>query len=214
MAFDFKKEYKEFYMPGGKPQIVEVPRMNYVAVRGKGDPNEEGGEYQQAISLVYAVAYTIKMSKKGDRRIEGYFDYVVPPLDGLWWSDKGGVFVGSHGVSVKSSFRWICMLRLPDFVGAEDFEWALGEVARKKHLDVGPAEFLSLEEGLCVQCLHIGSFDSESRTIALMEEFLSTNGYATDLSDTRRHHEIYLSDFRRTATDQLRTGLRLPVKKI
>ena len=210
MAFDYKKEYKEFYMPKNKPEIVEVPPVNYIAVRGKGDPNEEGSEYKASIGLLYAIAFTIKMSKLGEHQIEGYFDYVVPPLEGLWWQE------GREGIdySRKDLFQWISMIRLPDFVTEADFEWARWEAARKKQQDFSRVEFLSWEEGLCVQCMHIGAFDEEPRTIELMDTFLEEQGYANDFSGGRMHHEIYLSDARRVPQEKWRTVIRHPVRKI
>lgn len=163
MAFDFKKEYKEFYMPKNKPQIVDIPKANYIAVRGKGDPNEEGGAYQQAISVLYAVAYTLKMSYKTDYKIEGFFEYVVPPLEVFWWQEH----VKGVDYSDKSTFHWISVIRLPDFVSKEDFEWAIETATKKKKLDCSSAEFLTIEEGLCVQIMHLGSFDDEPETVAL-----------------------------------------------
>lgn len=210
MAFDFKKEYKEFYLPRCKPEIVHVPRANYIAVRGKGDPNEEGGAYKAAIGVLYAVAYTIKMSKMGDHRIDGYFDFVVPPLEGFWWQE------GIDGVDYadKSSFRWISVIRLPDFVTEVDFAWAVAEATRKKKIDCTCAEFLTIDEGLCVQCMHLGAYDDEPATVALMDRYLAENGYVNDFSDTRRHHEIYLSDARKVAPEKWKTVIRHPVKKI
>ena len=209
MAFDYKKEYKEFYMPKKKPSIVEVPSMNYIAVRGKGDPNKEDGEYKQAIGLLYAVAFTIKMSKKGSRQIEGYFDYVVPPLEGFWWQE------GIQGVDYahKEDFRWISVIRLPDFVKEEDFNWAIEEATRKKKQDFSKVEFFTYEEGLCVQCLHVGSYDDEPHTVDLMHEYMKEQGYALDISEKRLHHEIYLSDARRVAPEKLRTVVRHPIRK-
>ncbi len=208
MAFDYKKEYKEFYLPPRTPTVVQVPRMNFVAVRGQGDPNDEGGTYQQALNLLYGVAFTIKMSKKGARQIEGYFDYVVPPLEGFWWQD------GVDGVDYarKDLFQWISAIRLPDFVGRDDFDWAVAEAAAKKKADFSAAEFLSLEEGLCVQCMHIGPYDDEPATVELMHEHLEREGYELDFSQERRHHEIYLSDARRTAPEKLRTVVRHPIR--
>ena len=209
MAFDFKKEYKEFYLPKNKPEIVTVPPMNYIAVRGEGDPNQEGGAYKAAIGVLYAVAYTIKMSKLGDHRIEGYFDFVVPPLEGFWWQD------GAEGFDYadKSTFHWISVIRMPDFVTRTDFDWAVQEAARKKKLDCSAAEFLTIHEGACVQIMHIGPFDDEPATVALMDEYLAANGYENDFSGTRLHHEIYLSDARKTAPDQWKTVIRHPVRK-
>ena len=209
MAFDYKKEYREFYMPKRTPEIVEIPEMNFAAVRGSGDPNEADGEYKAAIGLLYAVAFTIKMSKKGDHRIDGYFDYVVPPLEGFWWQ-KGicGVDYGQ-----KALFQWISMIRLPDFVTETDFLWAVAEAERKKKQDFSKVQFLTVKEGLCVQCLHIGPFDEEPATVALMDRYLQENGYENDFSENRRHHEIYLSDARRVAPERWRTVIRHPVKR-
>lgn len=209
MAFDFKKEYKEFYLPKNTPQIVTVPPMQYVAVRGMGDPNEEGGAYKAAIAVLYAVAYTIKMSKLGDHRIDGYYDFVVPPLEGFWWQE------GVHGVdySNKSAFHWISVIRLPNFVTQEDFDWAVGESTRKKKLDCSMAEFLTIDEGECVQIMHVGPYDDEPATVAVMDAYLAANGYENDFSDTRLHHEIYLTDARKVAPEKWKTVIRHPVKK-
>ena len=210
VAFDYKKEYKEFYLPPTKPGIVTVPPMNYVAVRGKGNPNEEEGEYKKSIELLYGIAYTIKMSKKGDHKIEGYFDYVVPPLEGFWWQDDVDGIDYSH----KENFQWISVIRLPDFVTKADFDWAVVEASRKKKMDFSKVEFLEIEEGLCVQCMHSGSYDDEPATVAAMDKFIADNGYENDISDTRRHHEIYLSDARKVAPEKLKTVIRHPIKKI
>ncbi len=208
MPFDYKKEYKEFYMPPKKPTVVTVPPMNYIAVRGKGDPNKENGEYKQSIGLLYAIAFTIKMSKKGARQIEGYFDYVVPPLEGLWRQDGRQDIDYAH----KENFRFISLIRLPDFVTKADFDAAIDEAARKKKTDFSKVEFLTYDEGLCVQCMHIGSYDNEPATVRLMHEFSEQNGYAFDISEKRLHHEIYLSDARRTAAEKLKTVIRAPIK--
>ncbi len=209
MAFDFKKEYKEFYMPKNKPGIVSVPAMNYIAVRGKGDPNVEGGEYKQAIELLYGIAYTIKMSKKGDHQIEGYFDYVVPPLEGFWRQE------GVEGVDYahKENFHWISVIRLPDFVTREDFDWAVKEAERKKKADFSKVEFWTYDEGLCVQCMHIGPYDDEPATVELMHTFMQEQGYVLDITDQRLHHEIYLSDARKAAPEKLKTVIRHPIRK-
>ncbi len=209
MAFDFKKEYKEFYMPKNKPGIVTVPSMNYIAVRGTGDPNQEDGEYKQSIGLLYGIAFTIKMSKKSDHRIEGYFDYVVPPLEGFWWQD------GIDGIDYahKEDFHWISVIRLPDFVAKDDFEWAVYEAAKKKKQDYSKVEFLTVEEGLCVQCMHIGSYDDEPATVSMMHEFIKRQGYEPDITDKRLHHEIYLSDARKVALEKLKTVIRHPIKE-
>ncbi len=209
MAFDYKKEYKEFYMPKNTPAIVDVPAMNYIAVRGHGDPNLEDGEYKQAIGLLYGIAFTIKMSKKSGRQIEGFFDYVVPPLEGFWWQE------GVSGVdySRKEDFNWISVIRLPDFVTREDFDWAVREAEAKKKTDFSKVEFLTYDEGLCVQCMHIGPYDDEPATVLRMHEFMEQQGYSLDITDQRLHHEIYLSDARKTAPDKLRTVIRHPVRK-
>lgn len=209
MAFDYKKEYKEFYMPKNKPSIVEVPTMNYIAVRGKGDPNDENGEYKNAIGILYAVAYTIKMSKKGDHKIEGYFDYVIPPLEGFWWQE------GVHEIDYahKEKFCWISLIRLPDFVTQADFDWAVGTAEKKKGIDCSAVEFLTISEGLCVQIMHIGAYDDEPKSIKIMDDFIEANGYENDLNSNRLHHEIYLSDARRTATEKLKTVIRHPIKR-
>ena len=209
MPFDFKKEYKEFYMPKGKPEIVTVPAMNYIAVRGCGNPNEEGGDYKKSIELLYGIAYTIKMSKKGDHKIDGYFDYVVPPLEGFWWQDGVDGIDYSH----KENFRWISVIRLPDFVTRSDFEWATEEATRKKKMNFSKVEFLTVEEGLCVQCMHTGSYDDEPATVSMMHEFIETQGYALDITDKRLHHEIYLSDARKVAPEKLKTVIRHPIRK-
>ena len=210
MAFDFKKEYKEYYMPKNKPGIVTVPSMNYIAVRGNGDPNTEGGDYKAAIGLLYAIAFTIKMSKKGSHRIEGYFDYVVPPLEGFWWQD------GIKGIDYahKENFHWISVIRLPDFVTENDFRWAVEEATKKKKQDFSKVEFMTIEEGLCVQCMHIGPYDDEPATVSTMHEFLQQQGYEPDITDKRLHHEIYLSDARRVAPEKLRTVIRHPIKEV
>ena len=210
MAFDFKKEYKEFYMPKNKPEIVTIPKANYIAVRGKGNPNEVDGEYQRAISVLYAVAYTLKMSYKTDYKIEGFFEYVVPPLEGFWWQDK----VDGVDYSSKDTFNWISVIRLPDFVTRTDFDWAVDTASRKKKLDCTSAEFLTVNEGLCVQIMHIGPFDDEPESVAKMEAFLADNGYENDLTDTRLHHEIYMSDARKVAPEKWKSFIRHPIKKI
>ena len=209
MPFDYKKEYKEFYQPKNKPSIIEIPAMTFLAVRGKGDPNQENGEYQTAIGLLYALAYTIKMSKKSDHHIDGYFDYVVPPLEGFWWQE------GREGIDYenKSDFHWISLIRLPDFVTKADFDWAIEEATRKKKQDFSKVEFLTYEEGLCVQCMHLGSYDEEPVTISAMEAYAQAQGYVIDINSSLFHHEIYLSDPRKTAPEKRKTVLRHPIKK-
>ncbi len=210
MAFDFKKEYKEFYLPKNRPEIVTVPPANYIAVRGQGDPNVPDGAYQQAIGILYAVAYTLKMSYKTDHRIEGFFDYVVPPLEGFWEQE------GANGIdySDKSAFRWISVIRLPDFVTEADFRWAVEIASAKKKLDCSPAEFLTVDEGLCVQMMHLGPFDDEPASVAQMDAYLARQGYENDLSPLRLHHEIYLSDARKVPPEKWRTVIRHPIRKL
>ena len=211
MPFDYKKEYKEFYMPKNKPSIVDVPKMNYIAVRGKGNPNEENSEYKNSIGLLYAIAFTIKMSYKGSYKIKGYFEYVVPPLEGFWWQDLNKV-----GIDYKSKekFNFISLIRLPDFVTKKDFDWAIEEATRKKGKDFSKVEFLVYDEGKCVQCMHIGSYDNEPATIEIMHEYMLTQGYELDINNGRYHHEIYLSDPRKCDVNKLKTVIRHPIKKI
>lgn len=210
MAFDYKKEYREFYMPPKKPGLVDIPEMSFIAVRGMGNPNEEGGEYARALGLLYGLAYTIKMSYKGSYKIDGFFEYVVPPLEGLWWQDG----VAGIDYARKDNFRWISMIRLPDFVKKGDFEWAVKEASQKKKADFSPVEMFEYREGLCMQCMHIGSYDDEPATILEMERYAEEQGYKTDITSKRRHHEIYLSDPRKADAAKLKTIIRLPVKKI
>ena len=209
MAFDYKKEYKEFYMPPQVPGVVEVPEIKYIAVRGAGDPNDENGEYSKAMELLYGVAYTIKMSYKGEYKIDGFFEYVVPPLEGFWWQS------GVSGVdySKKDGFCWISVIRLPDFVTKTDFDWAVDQAMRKKKQDFSKVEFFTYDEGLCVQCMHVGSYDNEPETIGKMNDFARAQGYVIDISDTRFHHEIYLSDPRKTEAAKLKTVIRHPIGK-
>lgn len=209
MAYDFKKDSKEFYMPKNKPEIVNVPKANYIAVMGSGDPNEESGAYQQAISVLYAVAYTLKMSYKTDYKIEGFYEYVVPPLEGFWWQEN----VFGVDYSDKSAFHWISVIRVPNFISKTDFEWAVKTATNKKKIDCSSAEFITIEEGLCVQIMHIGPFDEEPKSVAIMDEFLEANGYVNDMNAERLHHEIYLSDARKVPADKWKTIIRHPIKK-
>ena len=209
MPFDFKKEYKEFYLPPREPGIITIPPANYIAVRGKGDPNAEDGEYKEAIGLLYGIAFTIKMSYKGEHQIPGYFSYVVPPLEGFWWQN------GVEGVDYthKENFEWISVIRLPDFVTEEEFIWAREEATRKKKTDFSKVEFFHYEEGLCVQCMHIGPYDDEPATVGLMHRYMQEQGCELDITDKRYHHEIYLSDVRKTAPEKLKTVIRHPIRK-
>lgn len=210
MTFDYKKEYKEFYLPKKRPEIVDIPSMNFLAVRGEGDPNEEGGAYKASIGLLYGVAFTIKMSKMGSRKIQGYFDYVVPPLEGFWWQE------GTQGVDFtrKEDFQWISAIRLPDFVKQEDFKWAIEEAEKKKKQDFSKVKFMTIQEGLCVQCMHIGPYDEEPSTIARMDQYLLEQGYENDFSQDRLHHEIYLSDARRVLPEKRKTVIRHPIRNL
>ena len=209
MAFDYKKEYKEFYMPPQKPAIVEIPKMNFIAVSGKGNPNVEDGEYSKAMNLLYGIAYTLKMSYKNDHKIKGFFEYVVPPLEGFWWQDKTEDIDYSH----KETFQWISLIRLPDFVTKADFEWATKEATKKKKMDFSAVCFQPYDEGLCVQSMHMGSYDDEPVTISAMADFVKKNGYVIDITENRYHHEIYLSDPRKTEISKLKTVIRHPIKK-
>ena len=208
MPFDFKKEYKEFYMPKNKPEIVNVPVMNYIAVRGKGDPNEENGSYQKAISILYAVAYTLKMSYKTNYKIDGFFEYVVPPLEGFWWQNH----TDRIDYTDKSLFNWISVIRLPDFITKKDFDWAVETAQKKKNIDCTSAEFLTLEEGLCVQIMHLSSFDDEPQSVSIMNEYIENNGYENDINEKRLHHEIYLSDARKVPKEKWKTVIRHPIR--
>lgn len=209
MAFDYKKEYKEFYMPKKKPSIVEIPKMNYIAVRGKGNPNDEDSEYKNSIGLLYAIAFTIKMSYKGTHKIDGYFEYVVPPLEGFWWQENTNGFDYNR----KEDMNFISVIRLPDFVTEDDFKWAVDEATQKKKQDFSKVEFLTYDEGVCVQCMHIGSYDNEPETVDLMHKYMEENGYELDITHSRLHHEIYLSDPRRCDESKLKTVIRHPIKK-
>ena len=210
MAFDLKKEYKEIYMPKDKPNIVDIPRMNYIAIRGTGNPNEENGDYQSTIGLLYGIAYTIKMSYKSNYKIKDFFEYVVPPLEGFWWQDGVTEIDYKH----KEKFNFISLIRLPDFVTKEDFDWAVEEATKKKKQDFSRVEFFTYNEGLCVQCMHIGSYDDEPTTVNLMHNYLEENGYELDITDERYHHEIYLSDPRKCDVTKLKTVIRHPIKKV
>ena len=207
--FDYKKEYKALYLPKEMPSIVEVPSMQYAAVRGHGDPNEPDGEYGRAVAVLYGISYTIKMSYKGNRKVDGFFEYVVPPLKGFWWMEGGAPDVDYRN---KSGFNWISIIRVPEFVTEEVFAWAKEEAQRKKGIDTSLAELITVSEGLCVQCLHIGSYNEEPATVAKMDRYLLEQGYENDISDLRRHHEIYLSDPRKVSPERMKTVIRHPVR--
>ncbi|MFC2345211.1 GyrI-like domain-containing protein [Campylobacter sp.] len=210
--FDFKKEFKELYAPKQMPQILTVPPANFVCISGEGDPNGSGGAYQRAIEVLYAVSYALKMSYKTDYKIDGFFEYVVPPLEGFW--RQNGSADGAADYARKSDFSWISAIRLPDFIARENFDWAVRQATSKKKLDCGMTEFLRIDEGLCAQILHVGSFDDELQSVAKIDEFIAANGYAKDFSEQRTHHEIYLSDPRKTDPQKCKTIIRLPIRKI
>ena len=209
MAFDYKKEYKELYQPKTSPEIILVPRANYIAVRGKGNPNDINGDYQNATNILYSVAYTLKMSYKTDYKIEGFFEYVVPPLEGFWWQDN----INGVDYTKKEMFNWISIIRLPDFIKKKHFDWALEEATKKKKVDCSIAEFLTIDEGLCVQIMHFGSFDDEHISVAIMNNYLKEQGYENDITSTRLHHEIYLSNIKNVPIEKLKTVIRHPIKK-
>jgi len=208
-AIDYKKEYKDLYLPKSKPMIINVPEMCFVAVEGKGDPNDKNGEYQKALGILYSIQFTIKMSKMGSNKLPGYFDYVVPPLEGLWWVE------GNEWIFIKdkSKYNWISIIRLPEFVNKEIFKWACDEVTKNKNIETKSAKYIKIKEGLCVQCMHIGSYDDEPKTIKSMDDFIKENNLKNDINEKRKHHEIYLSDPRKTEKSKLRTVIRIPVKK-
>lgn len=205
MPFDFKREYKSLYQPKTAPEIITVPPITFAAVRGEGDPNEDGGAYKMAVGVLYGILYTIKTSRRGNNVIDGYFDFVVPPLEGFWENTE---------YTNKERFRWISVLRLPDFVTEEVFEWAKAEAARKKKIDCSAAEMLKVNEGLCVQCMHIGSYDNEPQTVSKMDEFLAENGFSNDLNEYRLHHEIYISDPNKSTEEKRKTIIRHPIVAI
>lgn len=209
MAFDFKKEYKEIYSPKNKAEIITIPEMNYMAIRGTGDPNEVDGMYQNSIKVLYTVAYTLRMSYKSDYKIKGFYKYVVPPLEGFWWQDG----VAGVDYSNKQSFNWISVIRLPDFVNKEDFDWAVETASKKKKINCSMLEFIKIDEGLCVQMMHIGPFNDEPKTVSMMDEFIDDLGYQNDFSDRRHHHEVYISDMRKVSPERLKTVIRHPIKK-
>jgi hypothetical protein len=207
-VIDYKKENKDLYLPKTEPSLIKVPEMTFVAIDGKGDPNETGGEYKSAIEILYGIQYTIKMSKKGTSVPNGYFDYVVPPLEGLWWSNEKKMDLKN-----KSKFNWISMIRLPEYVNKDVFKWACNEAGKKKKINTEKAYLFKLNEGLCVQCMHIGSYDNEPETLALIDDYINKNNLVNDINDKRRHHEIYLLTPLKTEVAKLKTVLRIPVKK-
>lgn len=209
-AFDFKKEYKAIYQPKQIPSILEIGEMTYMMVDGKGNPNTSEA-YQEAIELLYGIAYGIKMSKKQEVQPKGYFDFVVPPLEGFW-DIEPSAFDGEY-ILDKNKLTWTSMIRVPDFVTQEVFEEQKQKILKKKpHLSPEKIYRKVIAEGLCVQILHVGSYDDEARSIKKIDEFAEDQGYAMDITETRRHHEIYLSDYRKTEASKLKTIIRHPIK--
>jgi len=208
---DFKKEQKELYLPRTEPAVIDVPHMTFIAVDGTGDPNEPDGAYAAAMKTLYALSYTIRMSEKSGHAIDGYFAYRMPPLEGLWTMADGRPGVD---YADKAGFFWTSMIRQPAFVTEAVFRWARGEAVRKKGIDTSAARLLSYDEGLCVQCMHVGPYDDEPATVDRMDRYAVQNGYRIDLGGVRRHHEIYLGDPRKTAPEKLKTVLRHPVARI
>ncbi len=205
---DYKKQFKQLYQPKLVPSVVDVPQMKFIAIDGKGNPNDENGEYQSAVQTLYALSYAIKTMPKSGNTPSDYLEYVVPPLEGLWWlTDSDEFDYGS-----KSKFCWTSMIRQPEFVTEEVFRTSCEITAKKKqHLELGGARLVTVTEGLCVQCMHIGSFDDEPATLEKIKAFITEHGLQRDLSDTRRHHEIYLSDPRKVDAQKMKTVLRYPV---
>lgn len=211
--FDYKKQYKNLYLPKSKPTLIEVPTMNFIMVDGKGNPNQAGGEYQSAVELLYGLAYTIKMSKMKGHEPSGYFEYVVPPLEGLWWLNDNDI-----NFTEKDKFCWTSMLRQPEFVNKEVFQWACDELKIKKpKIDISKAYLETFTEGLCVQIMHLGAYDEEPKSIAEIDAFIKEQHLKSAISSLnpngkiRRHHEIYLSDPRKTKPEKMKTVLRHPV---
>lgn len=209
---DYKKEYIDLYQPKTKPSIISIPEILYIAVDGEGDPNT-CEKYKEAIEILYGLSYAIKMSKMNGNQPDGYFEYVVPPLEGLWYVDDN--YFDGINITDKSQFKWISMIRQPEFVTETVFDYAKSVLVKKKaHLDVSKAKLIKITEGLCVQIMHKGSYNDESSSIEKMKTFISQNGYEEDFSDERMHHEIYLSDPRKCAVDNLRTVIRHPIRSI
>lgn len=229
MAFDFKKEYKDLYLPKAKPTLIDVPAMSFLAVAGAGNPNDENGSYAEAVALLYGISFTVKMAKMGSWQPEGYFDYVVPPLEGLWFGE--GTFDGRRIVD-KDAFQWVSLIRQPDFVTPDVFTWATGEVSKKKpNLDTTRIKLVRFAEGTCAQVMHHGPYDDEPATVEALGAFIHKQGSVEDITEPasaealmnaldaqggipslRLHHEIYLGDPRRTRPENLKTVIRHPVR--
>jgi len=211
-SFDYKKEYKDLYLPKTEPSIINVPEMIFIMVDGKGNPNTSV-DYQNTLEILYGLSYAIKMSKKSGTQPKGYFEYVVPPLEGLWWGEEG-YFDGTNIVD-KNKFCWTAMIRQPEFVTLDVFDIAKQVLNKKKpELDLSLARLASFSEGLCAQIMHIGSYDNEPATIKTLEQFIVDTGYSNDISANRKHHEIYLSDPRKIAPEKLKTVIRHPIVKL
>ena len=213
MTIDYKKTQKHLYQPKTTPEIIDIPEMVFLAIDGKGNPNTIE-DYKTAIEILYGLSYTIKMSKKAGNEPTGYFDYVVPPLEGLWSLDDGGAFTGGGQVIMdKDEFLWTAMIRQPEFVTQEVFKTAKEVLARKKpQLDLSSLKLVEFTEGLCAQVMHIGAYDDEPATIQKLSSFINSQGYVEDMAGSRRHHEIYLGDPRKSAPEKLKTVLRHPIK--
>lgn len=209
---DYKKKYKDLYMPKTVPMVIDVPEIPFIMVDGMGDPNTSK-EYQEALEILYGLSFAIKMSKMNGTQPERYFDYVVPPLEGLWQGETG--YFDGIQITDKSKFRWISMIRQPEFVTEQVFENAKKALKLKKpELDLSKAYYKAFGEGLCVQIMHIGAYDDEPLSVKKMNDYLKENGYENDFSETRLHHELYLNDPRRTSPDKLKTVIRHPIKKV
>ncbi|MEQ8201922.1 MAG: GyrI-like domain-containing protein [Syntrophomonadaceae bacterium] len=205
MPIDYKKTEKELYQPNTTPSVIDVPEMKFIAVDGKGDPNTSA-EYAAAIGVLYGLSYAIRMGNKA------VLEYVVPPLEGCW-EVEGDFKGGGTAIADKSKLVWTMLIRPPDFVTVEIFENAKAMLAKKKPgLDTSKARLETITEGLCVQVMHIGSYDDEPTTVAVLNKFTVGSGYAIDMSGDRRHHEIYLSDPRKVAPEKLKTVLRHPIR--
>lgn len=205
---DYKKEFKDLYMPKTKPMSIQIPEINFIMVDGKGDPGNQ--EYQDAVSILYALSFTIKMSKMKENQPQGYFEYVVPPLEGLWWCEDD-----KFDFNKRDTWRWTSMIRQPEFVTCDVFKWAVSECSKKKpELNIGIARLEVFMEGLCVQMMHMGPFSDEPQSVMMMHQYMKENNLKDMTGSERKHHEIYLSDPRSTEPLKLKTVIRHPVEHI
>ncbi len=208
MTIDFKKTDKNLYLPKDKPMIIDVPEMLFIMIDGKGDPNNNQS-YNEAVEILYGLSYTIKMSIKKGINIPGFYDYVVPPLEGLWWIEEG-----EFDLKFRDNWLWTSMIRQPEFVTQDVFQWAVDSFHKKKpDLQVERAKLKTFSEGLCVQMMHIGLYADEPVTLEIMKEFMYSNNLVDETGNKRKHHEIYLSDPNKTEPNSLKTVLRHPVVK-